>query len=167
MRFNVKIYSQDTSSNSETSETKEIIRENVKRKVHFDDEIVSENSFFDLRTKRGQILFIFVTILIALLVPQLPVQKIRDFLAVEYTPKCGTPTQCPEVEMPLKPTYWIYGSGGEGQWIHVKNVLHRLGFERVSENESDIADLLWAHDYPFTKLREKMMSLKPHQKVNQ
>lgn len=28
------------------------------------------------------------------------------------------------------------------------------------------ADLLWAHDYPFTKLRPKIASLKPQQKIN-
>lgn len=38
--------------------------------------------------------------------------------------------------------------------------------ERVTENEMETADLLWAHDYPFTKLRPKILSLKPHQKVN-
>lgn len=132
---------------------------------HTDHKNLIENSFFDLRTKRGQISFIFVTILIALLVPQLPVQKIRDFLAVEYTPKCEV-ISCPENEPSAKPTYWIYGSGGEGQWIHVKNVLHRLGFERVSQQESATADLLWSHDYPFTKLRSTIINSQPHQKIN-
>lgn len=65
-----------------------------------------------------------------------------------------------------KPTYWIYGEGGEGQWVHVNNVLRRLGFERVTENQSSTADLLWAHDYPFTKIRSKILELKAHQKVN-
>lgn len=60
----------------------------------------------------------------------------------------------------------IYGAGGEGQWVHVNKVLKRLGLERVTENESGTADLIWAHDYPFTKLRQKILSLKPHQKVN-
>lgn len=66
----------------------------------------------------------------------------------------------------LKPSYWIYGEGGEGQWIHVNNVLKRLGFKRVSQNESSTADLLWAHDYPFSKIRSKIVELKGHQKVN-
>lgn len=28
---------------------------------------------------------------------------------------------CPEVSQQkvIKPTYWIYGSGGEAQWLHV------------------------------------------------
>lgn len=97
--------------------------------------------------------------------PHLPVQKLREFLAVEYTPKCEV-ISCPENELPVKPTYWIFGSGGEGQWIHVKNVLHRLGFERVSQQESETADLLWAHDYPFTKIRSTIVNLQQHQKIN-
>ena len=36
----------------------------------------------------------------------------------------------------------------------------------MTENESSTADLLWAHDYPFTKIRSKVINLEPHQKVN-
>lgn len=45
-------------------------------------------------------------------------------------------------------------------------VLNRLSFERINENETDEWDLLWAHDYPFTKLRANLSVLKPHQRVN-
>lgn len=65
-----------------------------------------------------------------------------------------------------QPTYWIYGAGGDGQWKHVNNVLKRLGFRRLPENESESADLLWAHDYPFIKIKPKVLAMKPHQKVN-
>lgn len=65
-----------------------------------------------------------------------------------------------------KPTYWIYGKGGDGQWIHVNKVLNRLGLERVYENESSTADLLWAHDYPFNALKNQILNMKPNQKIN-
>lgn len=65
-----------------------------------------------------------------------------------------------------KPTYWIYGCGGEGQWTHVKRVLDRLGYDRVTENEMESADLLWAHDYPFNKFKSKILAMKAHQKIN-
>lgn len=103
---------------------------------------------------------------------QLPLNQLRDYFPFRVASECpkNYPTPCPTIETPeqqwKKPTYWIYGSGGEGQWVHVNKVLKRLGFDRVTENESDTADLLWAHDYPFTKLRSKMLTLKPHQKVN-
>lgn len=75
---------------------------------------------------------------------------------------------CPEVKETVnrKPTYWIYGAGSDSQWRHVNNVLQRLGFHRVGENESETADLLWAHDYPFNKMRNKIASFQSHQRVN-
>ncbi|CRL00246.1 CLUMA_CG013519, isoform A, partial [Clunio marinus] len=126
-------------------------------------------SFFDLRTKRGQLLFMFVTATTAALITLLPLNQLREIFFQPNQLACN-PT-CPvdnlsKVEMRRKPTYWIYGAGGEGQWVHVNKVLKRLGFERVAINESETADLLWAHDYPFTKLRSLMTTLKPHQKVN-
>lgn len=128
-----------------------------------------ENSFFDLRTKKGQALFIILTAFIAFLMTQLPLNQLKNILTLPASSECNV--SCPPStqiadEKERKPTYWIYGSGGDGQWVHVNNVLKRLGFERVTENESETADLLWAHDYPFTKLRSKMINLKPHQKVN-
>lgn len=112
-----------------------------------------DNSFFDLRTNKGQILFIIVTTVIALLMTQLPFDQLNQIWKLSAS---TSNSPCPETinihDVKIKkPTYWIFGAGGEGQWIHVNNVLSRLGFERVSENESASADLLWAHDYPFTK----------------
>lgn len=131
----------------------------------FDDDF-DENSFFDLRTKKGQIVFILITSIIAVTLTQLPFNDIKDLLK----PSQCSVTSCQQSnhasEQLRKPTFWIYGVGGEGQWIHVNKVLERLGLERVTENQSDTADLLWAHDYPFTKLRSKILDLKPHQKVN-
>lgn len=72
----------------------------------------------------------------------------------------------PVTESRRKPTYWIYGKGGDGQWVHVNKVLQMAGLERVYENESSTADLLWAHDYPFNTLRSEILNLKPYQRVN-
>ena len=33
-------------------------------------------------------------------------------------------------------------------------------------NTTSAWDVLWAHDYPFKKIREKMLAIKPGQKVN-
>lgn len=120
-------------------------------------------SFFDLRTAKGQILFIVVTCTIAVLVSQLPVNQLKDFI---NSPRHACPKVNNFSETTRKPSYWIYGAGGEGQWVHVNKVLQRLGFERVSQEKSATADLLWAHDYPFTKLRAKILDMKPHQKIN-
>ena len=49
---------------------------------------------------------------------------------------------------------------------HVWNVLGRAGYTRVDINTTSAWDVLWAHDYPFKKIREKMLAIKPGQKVN-
>lgn len=88
----------------------------------------------------------------------------KEFLSSPNRTACNG--ALPATEGRAKPTYWIYGGGGEGQWVHVKNVLKKLGFERVTGDESSTADLLWAHDYPFSKIRSKVSEMQPHQKIN-
>lgn len=61
--------------------------------------------------------------------------------------------------------YWLYGRNVDGGHLkHVNLVLNRLGLQRETQNSN--WDLLWAHDYPFTKLNKEMKSLKLHQRVN-
>ncbi|CAG9807203.1 unnamed protein product [Chironomus riparius] len=136
-------------------------KENKEDKKTKDDEAnqacLDENSFFDLRTKKGQFLFFLITILTSIIVTQLIPLKTSTS---ECDVKCGNAQELP------KPTYWIYGKGGDGQWIHLIKVLNQLGMKRVSEIEMDTADLLWAHDYPFNKLRTRIFEFKSHQKIN-
>ncbi|XP_022219408.1 probable tubulin polyglutamylase ttll-15 isoform X2 [Drosophila obscura] len=62
------------------------------------------------------------------------------------------------------PTYAIFGkSRTEEHLVHVVNVLHKFGYERVQVNES--WNLLWAHDYPFLSL-PNLKNLGQHQIVN-
>lgn len=125
---------------------------------------MQENSFFDLRTTKGQFLFFFITILTSIVISQLlPYEELKSYLKTS-TAKCTV--ECPKVHVIRKPTYWIYGKGGDSQWIHLIKVFNKLGMERVSEIESSTADLLWAHDYPFNKLRSRIIEFKSHQKVN-
>lgn len=120
---------------SEDNENSEYLK---RRREEFE-----KNSFFDLRTTKGQILFLAVSTIIASLVPQLPLHKLGSSFLQTSSPNVSCPNSKQEYERREKPTYWIYGSGGDGQWVHVNNVLKRLGFERVTENESSTADLLW------------------------
>ena len=129
------------------------------------------NSFFDLRTRRGQLLFFVITLLAACLTQLLPLDNLKNVFFSQSKDFNECNLTCPSIDTPIgilitKPTYWIYGAGGEGQWKHVKNVLDRLGYTRVTQNEIQSADLLWAHDYPFNKLKPHMMSLQSHQRVN-
>lgn len=78
-----------------------------------------------------------------------------------------TPTAAVSSPPIKRPTYWIYGrSSSETHLKHVKNVLDRLGFEKVTNQTTDW-DLLWAHDYPFRALYPKLQqNLKLHQRIN-
>ena len=60
----------------------------------------------------------------------------------------------------------IMGAILTGYLKHVWNVLGRAGYSRVDMNTTSAWDVLWAHDYPFKKIRDKMLAIKPGQKVN-
>lgn len=47
-----------------------------------------------------------------------------------------------------------------------KRVLDRLGLQRVNGSEDDSWDVMWSIEYPYPEFPEKMMHLKPHQRVN-
>ena len=50
--------------------------------------------------------------------------------------------------------------------MHVVSVFERAGFTRVDYNTSDDWSVMWAHEYPFTELKNVMMNMKSHQRVN-
>lgn len=139
----------------------------------------SNISFLDLRTAQGQIVFLLISIVLSVLIQSLPN---GTFLSVYNQIKSTDPFQSRVTEPPRhqcspnlttvneqpikRPTYWIYGkSSNEAHLKHVKNVLDRIGYEKVT-NETTDWDLLWAHDYPFRVLYPKLHNLKAHQKVN-
>ena len=51
-----------------------------------------------------------------------------------------------------------------GYLRHVLAVFDRFGYQRGDLDSQ--WDVLWAHDYPFTKLAAKLSNLKPHQRVS-
>ncbi|KAG5670970.1 hypothetical protein PVAND_001198 [Polypedilum vanderplanki] len=149
----------ETKSNENSSENEdEFQKKNI-------DEMEYENSFFDLRTKKGQFLFFAITIITSILITQfVPLDDLKNILK-------SSSLQCSPCNNSIfndqkKPTFWIYGKGSDGQWIHVIRILNLLGFERVYEDQSDTVDLLWAHDYPFNNLRSKIHAMQSHQKIN-
>ena len=50
-----------------------------------------------------------------------------------------------------------------GYLSHVFAVFDRVGYTLGTASSWDV---LWAHDYPFKKIRDKMLAIKPGQKVN-
>jgi len=81
------------------------------------------------------------------------------------------PTQCPSPSnlnpSSRAPTYIVYAKNPDSGYLkHVFNVLERDGFVRGDFNTSSDWNLMWAHLYPFTSIRDRMLSLKPGQRVN-
>lgn len=143
-------------------------------------------SFLDLRTGHGQLLFLLISIALSVLIQSLPSGTLKSvFNQVSFASEHHHSAKSSEadatsiqqhdcnrtpiaVSAPIKrPSYWIYGrSGNEAHLRHVKNVLDRLGYEKVSNQTTDW-DVLWAHDYPFRVLYPQLQqNLKPHQRIN-
>lgn len=130
---------------------------------------------FDLRTTYGQLLFLIITVSVSLLVQLLPNDAIKTLISNRPTEASATVDQVQPVcnsstpvssSAPKSPSYWFYGRNeGESHLKHVRNVLDRLGFQKVT-NETIDWDLLWAHDYPYRALYPRLHQLKPHQRVN-
>ena len=51
-------------------------------------------------------------------------------------------------------------------WLGKDQFLCRYGYSKEDFNTTDDWDVMWAHDYPFKKIRDKMLAMKPGQKVN-
>lgn len=64
-----------------------------------------------------------------------------------------------------RPVAWVRGSNkASGYLTHVTNVFQRLGYDLAEDGES--WDVLWSHNYPFRELKQTLVKLKPHQRVN-
>ena len=48
----------------------------------------------------------------------------------------------------------------------VTQILCRYGYRKEDFNTTEDWDVMWAHDYPFKKIRGKMLGMKPGQRVN-
>ena len=127
------------------------------------------DSIFDLRTRRGQILFFGVTFLTAILIQCLPKDTFTHLIDVKFNKMqyaCMNETtvviENVEKEVEKRPKYFMYPEYGP-HLQHVRNILDRIGMQQVY-NETDDWDLMWAHEHPFTNLNLK--NLKVKQRVN-
>ena len=63
--------------------------------------------------------------------------------------------------------YTVYGKNLDSGYLkHVYAVLDRAGYTRVTYNLSSDWNVMWAHDYPFKKIKSVMKSMNAGQKVN-
>ncbi|XP_037943191.1 probable tubulin polyglutamylase ttll-15 [Teleopsis dalmanni] len=113
-----------------------------------------------LMSKRFVVFFLCATLASAVVVEFLPFKILNSNVSLRSLIKKTT-----DLQFGKQPTYAIYSnSPKEDHLVHVKNVLSYLGYRRVPFE--DDWDLLWAHDYPYLRLPERMKNLEPHQTVN-
>jgi len=64
-------------------------------------------------------------------------------------------------------TYAIYGKRPDSGYLkHVHSVFNKLGYCRVYLNETSTWTVLWAHNYPFRVLSDKLSHMTQGQKLN-
>ena len=67
-----------------------------------------------------------------------------------------------------QPRFAVYGKNQDSGYLkHVYAVLERAGFKRVSYEMTSDWNLLWAHDYPFKKIKKVIKAMKAGQKVKE
>ncbi|CAG0885621.1 unnamed protein product [Cyprideis torosa] len=74
-----------------------------------------------------------------------------------------------------RPVVWIRGSPGRtdsgaetGNLMHIHRVFQRLGYDRVVSEKMPTSNwsVLWTYTYPFSDLKNELLNMKSHQRVN-
>lgn len=112
------------------------------------------------------LLFIAATLFTCIIIEFIPKKEASTFSSC---PSANYTGESPESAVQIgkhQPKYAIYTNGkGEDHLVHVIAVLDRIGYQRTSI-ESMEWDIMWAHDYPFNRLKPLLSRLKSHQKIN-
>jgi len=108
---------------------------------------------------------IMVVLVMGLLITALNIWQLSALQAQHYEAEHAVPEGQSGVES--GPMYVVYARHPDSGYLkHVYNVLDRAGYRRGNYNVTSDWDVMWAHDYPFKKIREKMLKMKKGQKVN-
>lgn len=108
---------------------------------------------------------VFTGILIEYLRPWRPLTDKQEHLKASTTNYTEL-TELNSIQSTLQPKYAIYTNGkAEEHLVHVIAVLERIGYQRIPVETMEW-DFMWAHDYPFRRLKPLLTSLTSHQKIN-
>lgn len=117
-------------------------------------------------TVKTVVLFITLTVLTCLVIEVPLVWRQQCSPPTTNYTECSSVQPSSAVQRIEQPKYTIYTNGkGEEHLVHVIAVLQRIGFQRTTI-ESMEWDIMWAHDYPFSRLKPLLNKLKSHQKIN-
>ena len=115
---------------------------------------------------RGNFLALVILVLgVALTaVNVIELKRMQNLLLNHLPSATSSPDQSLAVQ---KLKYVVYGKNIDSGYLkHVYRVLERAGYVRGNYNATDDWTLMWAHDYPFKKIRPVIMRMKSWQRVN-
>jgi len=127
---------------------------------------ISKLSFDLLGVKTTRLTtLVMAVLLLGLVITALNIWQLSSLQAQHFTSEHGSPEGQPSTE--AGQTYVVYAKHPDSGYLkHVYNVLERAGYRRGNYNTTSDWDVMWAHDYPFKKIREKMIGMKKGQRVN-
>lgn len=128
---------------------------------------VTKEKVDGLMSAKTIVVFIVLTVFTCIIIEIPLVWRQQHSLAptTNYTECLSVVSQTTEQSI-QQPKYTIYTNGkGEDHLVHVIAVLERIGFQRTTIQSMEW-DIMWAHDYPFSRLKPLLNNLKSHQKIN-
>lgn len=110
---------------------------------------------------------VFTVLVIGLIITGLNIWQLSSLQAQHFLAEHATPEGQGQPGPEAGQTYVVYAKHPDTGYLkHVFNVLERAGYRRANFNYSSDWDIMWAHDYPFKKIREKMLAMRKGQRVN-
>jgi len=112
-------------------------------------------------------LMVVMVLVLCLIITAFNIWTLSSLQAQHFALFHSNPTGQSAASKSAAPTYIVYAKHPDSGYLkHVFNVLERDGYARGDFNTSTDWDVMWAHDYPFKKIRDRMLKLKPGQRVN-
>jgi len=111
---------------------------------------------------------VLLVLFIGLLITAINIYQLQHMQAMHFQSEHGLYTDGrTATEATVRQKYVVYAKHPDSGYLkHVFNVLERAGYSRANYNTTDTWDVMWAHDYPFKKIRPIMEKLRPGQRVN-
>jgi len=109
---------------------------------------------------------VLIVLVLGLLVTAINIYQLHKMQAMHFQTEHGPyPEGKPGTDKGQM--YVVYAKHPDSGYLkHVYNVLERAGYRRGNYNVTDNWDVMWAHDYPFKKIRPIMEKMRPGQRVN-
>jgi len=110
---------------------------------------------------------VFSVLLIGLVITALNIWQLSSLQAQHFEKEHGVSPGALGHTSQLEQKYVVYAKHPDSGYLkHVYNVLERAGYRRADLNTTTDWDVMWAHEYPFRKIKQTMLAMKKGQRVN-